>query len=264
VLTLSANRLLAKEVFSQLLPDCIDGLSVIEVFDEIPSTQQAIQSRTVGGREWIACIALAQRAGFGRQGRVWQSARGQVAMSWRGWVSVSSASIGLVSLAAALAVADALESLQIDAVRFKWPNDIYWHEKKLAGILVSICQLKENRLDAVLGIGLNRLHLSLPEQAIALADIIPHPPTLSAVLAELLMAWHRWRDVLSSEAGRNHIVASWLERALWINSPVRVLLHKGYMDGVFVGITSSGLLRIATDAGEKIFAAGEVQLRPLD
>jgi hypothetical protein len=43
-----------------------------------------------------------------------------------------------------------------------------------------------------------------------------------------------------------------------------VWLHNGYVDGVFVGITSSGLLRVATESGEMVFAAGEVQLRPLD
>jgi BirA family biotin operon repressor/biotin-[acetyl-CoA-carboxylase] ligase len=131
-------------------------------------------------------------------------------------------------------------------------------------VLVSICQQKGNRFDAVLGIGLNRLHLSLPEQAIALADIIPQPPDLSAVLAELLMAWHRWKVVLMSEEGRDQVRVAWLERALWMNAPVRVLLQNTYFNGVFVGITSSGLLRVATNDGEKIFAAGEVKLRPLD
>jgi biotin-(acetyl-CoA carboxylase) ligase len=57
---------------------------------------------------------------------------------------------------------------------------------------------------------------------------------------------------------------AWLKQALWVNKPVRVLLVHGYCDGVFAGITSNGLLRVMTDDGERIFMAGEVQLRPLD
>jgi len=255
---------LARSVWSGLSGECLDELAAIEVFEDIPSTQIVAQSRSINVREWLACVALQQSAGQGRQGRVWRSTRGQLALSWRGWVAVPNEFVGLLSLAAALAIDDALNVFNLPDIRFKWPNDIYIHDKKLAGVLVSVCQQKENRFDVVLGIGLNRLHLALPEQAIALADIIPHPPTLSALLAELLMSWHRWKVLLMSEKGRDRVRVAWLNRALWMNASVRVLLQNSYIDGVFVGITSSGLLRVATDDGEKIFAAGEVQLRPLD
>ncbi len=264
VLEQLSHHLIARSVWEELSGSCLDDLAAIEVFDAIDSTQLAIQSRSLQGRDWLACVALQQRAGFGRQGRVWQSVPGQVALSWRGWLSIPTASIGLMSLAAALAIGDVLDKFQVKGVGFKWPNDIYIQDKKLAGVLVSICQQKGNRFDAVLGVGLNRLHLSLPEQAIALADIIPNPPSLSTVLAELLMAWHQWKSVLMSEDGRKQVRVAWLERALWMNTSVRVWLHNGYVDGVFVGITSSGLLRVATESGEMVFAAGEVQLRPLD
>ena len=255
---------LAHDILKGLSGACLDDFGAMEVFDILPSTQLALQSRASMGHEWVACVAHHQSAGFGRQGRVWQSAPGQLALSWRGWVAVPDHAIGLLSFAAALAVADALRAFGVESVRFKWPNDIYIEEKKLAGLLISVCQLKKNSVDAILGVGLNRLHVSLPEQAIALADIIAQPPILSDVIAQLLMAWHRWKAFLLSEDGRNVVCNAWLAQALWLNASVRVLLHNNVVNGVFVGITSSGLLRIATDDGEKIFAAGEVQLRLLD
>jgi BirA family biotin operon repressor/biotin-[acetyl-CoA-carboxylase] ligase len=240
-------------------------LDSLIVYEQLNSTQTSLaHTASSTGHLWRAIIAQQQTAGEGRQGRIWQSTLGQVALSWRGWVSIPTESIGLISLAVALAIADTLTLFGIKNVQFKWPNDIYIQDKKLAGVLVTICYKKENKFDLVLGIGLNRLHSSLPEQAIALADIIPHPPALSAILAELLMAWHQWKVVLMSEEGRNRVCIAWLERALWVNASVRVLLQTAYIDGVFVGITSNGLLRIATEDGEKIFAAGDVQLRPLE
>jgi BirA family biotin operon repressor/biotin-[acetyl-CoA-carboxylase] ligase len=242
------------------------GLDSLMIYDQLDSTQTAlIDASSSTGYSWRAIIAQQQVAGFGRQGRVWQSAFGQVAFSWRGWVSVPSIDdVGLLSLAAALAVSDALRQFGVSNVQFKWPNDVYIQDKKLAGILITTCNKKDNKFDCVLGIGLNRLHDALPEQAIALADIIPQLPSLSSVLAELLIAWHRWKVVLASEYGKNQVSSAWLKQALWINRPVRVLLAHEYHDGVFVGITPSGLLRVITDRGERVFAAGEVQLRSLD
>jgi len=259
-----SDTFLARSVWSKLSEDALKTLAAIDVFEEIPSTQLALQARSSPGHEWQACVALHQTAGFGRQNRVWQSTHGQLALSWRGWLSVQGDALGLMSLAAGLALSEALSGFGVKNVRLKWPNDVYVEDKKLAGLLISVCQLKKNSVDAILGIGLNRVHASLPEQAIALADIIEHPPTLSDLVAQLLMAWHRWKTFLSSEAGRSLVCNAWLAQALWLNASVRVLLQGEVIEGVFVGITSGGLLRIATDDGEKIFAAGEVQLRLLD
>lgn len=59
-----------------------------------------------------------------------------------------------ISMAVSLAIADALGQ-QIGDVSIKWPNDIYWRNAKIAGILI------ENRLkgqvirDSIIGIGIN-------------------------------------------------------------------------------------------------------------
>ncbi len=55
---------------------------------------------------------------------------------------------------AALAVRDALASLELDA-RIKWPNDILVNEKKIAGILIQNSLQGEKFTQSVIGIGLN-------------------------------------------------------------------------------------------------------------
>ena len=60
----------------------------------------------------------------------------------------------LLSMAVALAVSKTLEHYT-DGINIKWPNDIYWNDRKICGILI------ENRLsgqhikDTIAGIGIN-------------------------------------------------------------------------------------------------------------
>ncbi len=60
-----------------------------------------------------------------------------------------------ISMAVALAIVDALKPYAGDELSVKWPNDIYWRDSKLGGILI------ENRLqgthieESIVGIGIN-------------------------------------------------------------------------------------------------------------
>ncbi|MHC5067493.1 MAG: biotin--[acetyl-CoA-carboxylase] ligase [Planctomycetota bacterium] len=92
--------------------------------------------------------------------------RGQHGRSWLAPVGVLTASFvldlkpgpgqGVISLAAGLALIDTLElhCPQAEALAIKWPNDVYAHDRKLAGIL---CEARSvgGQLRVVIGIGCN-------------------------------------------------------------------------------------------------------------
>lgn len=60
----------------------------------------------------------------------------------------------ILSQAIALAVRDALRPI-VGPVEVKWPNDIYWHDHKLGGILIE-CSLTGSMVrDCILGVGIN-------------------------------------------------------------------------------------------------------------
>ena len=62
----------------------------------------------------------------------------------------------LLSEAVALGLAQALDNLlPAEKLSIKWPNDIYYGNRKLAGILIN-STIKANRMDvSIIGIGLN-------------------------------------------------------------------------------------------------------------
>ena len=97
-----------------------------------------------------------QSAGRGQRGSVWQSAAGDNLL-----LSILLRPVGLkasrcfsLSVMAALALKKCVARYRIDSI-LKWPNDLYFNNAKLAGILLETDYEGSNLSQAILGIGLN-------------------------------------------------------------------------------------------------------------
>ena len=97
-----------------------------------------------------------QTAGRGQQGNTWESAPGEnlLASLLLRPVHVPAAEQFLLSQMAGVGVARAL-SRYAEGVQVKWPNDIYWHDRKLAGILIEHALHGSHIRYTVVGLGLN-------------------------------------------------------------------------------------------------------------
>lgn len=97
-----------------------------------------------------------QTDGRGRLGRSWLSRPGKdLTFSLLARPAVAPARAHLVSLAAALAVAETLERLSDGPVGIKWPNDVLLGADKVCGILVEGSMDADSLRWAVVGIGIN-------------------------------------------------------------------------------------------------------------
>ncbi|MCX5642625.1 MAG: biotin--[acetyl-CoA-carboxylase] ligase [Candidatus Omnitrophica bacterium] len=122
----------------------------IRFFSELPSTQdKAWELISQGSPSGSLVIAGFQTMGRGRQGRIWYSPAGSLCFSLL-LFPVSFQRSNSITLSAARALQSALQSELGLETRLKLPNDIYFQEKKLAGIILEVKQDK-----AVLGVGLN-------------------------------------------------------------------------------------------------------------
>lgn len=97
-----------------------------------------------------------QSAGRGRTGRSWESVPGEnlmFSMLIKDKELVSK--FGLLSVASAVAVMNAVKKLGVNGVSVKWPNDVYINGKKTCGILLEGVTIKGELKEVVIGIGLN-------------------------------------------------------------------------------------------------------------
>ena len=125
--------------------------------DEVDSTNRWLRENVAADEAMTVCVADFQTAGRGCGTNSWESERGKnllfsLLMHPDG---IAARQQFQISMATALAVCDTMGDFGIKDIRVKWPNDIYWNDQKLCGMLI------ENRLsgtairDSIIGIGLN-------------------------------------------------------------------------------------------------------------
>jgi len=124
-------------------------------YDSIGSTNdEALRLARGGAAHGTVVHADEQIAGRGRLARRWQSPPGNLYVSIVLRLNLPAARCAEIGFVAALAVADAVETLLPNQLRttLKWPNDVLLRGGKISGILL------ENIDDAlIVGIGINVL-----------------------------------------------------------------------------------------------------------
>lgn len=93
-----------------------------------------------------------------------------------------------ISMAVSLAIADALGE-QIGDVSIKWPNDIYWRNAKIGGILIENRLMGQTIKDSIIGVGINvnqrQFHSDAPNP-ISLWQIHGHETDRETLLRSIL------------------------------------------------------------------------------
>ena len=123
-------------------------------FDSIESTNLFLTNRPFSNKVQL-CLAREQTQGKGQYGRNWESQRdGSILFSIRRNFSQECNLNGL-SLAVGLAIVKILEKeCLVEGFKIKWPNDIYFEGKKLAGVLLE-SQIQSKNQSVVIGVGIN-------------------------------------------------------------------------------------------------------------
>ena len=110
-----------------------------------------------GVKEGTVVITDEQTAGKGQAGNTWVSAPGQnltFSLILQPTFLRPNEQF-LITIAVSLGIRDSLEDVLPGAVKVKWPNDIYFNNRKIAGILTENVLRGNTFASAVVGIGLN-------------------------------------------------------------------------------------------------------------
>lgn len=231
----------------------------VEVLPSIDSTNSELMRRARAGRtEPVLLVAENQTAGRGRLGRDWHSAAATEAgasltfslglpLQMRDWSGLS--------LAVGVSVADSLHP----EVQLKWPNDLWWQDRKLGGILIETASLGAVRY-VVIGVGINigpREAAGLATAPAWLQELQPGldaPNTLLRLAAALVRAVQRF-----GVEGFAPFRSAFLQRDALAGRAVT--LSDGTV-GEARGVSDSGALLVHTAAGVQKVDSAEVSVRP--
>ena len=233
----------------------------------IPSTNSWLMHQgTLGAASGTVCLAEHQTAGKGRHGRQWISPFGRniyLSMLWR--FDLPPTQLAGLSLASAVGVLRALRELRCDEAGLKWPNDILWQQRKLAGLLLEVSGEASGPSQVVIGLGLNTW---LGEEGSLIGqpwvDLCSIPNVLKQPRNHLAaMLIKHLRDVAESyqREGLAAFLDEWHQYDLMIGKQVEIRSANHSQWGEHLGIDRQGALRLKVDGVEKLFHAGEVSLR---
>jgi BirA family biotin operon repressor/biotin-[acetyl-CoA-carboxylase] ligase len=225
----------------------------------VASTQPiAFALAAEGAPDGTVVIADSQTAGRGRRGHAWVDEPGasllaSIVMRPR----LEPARLPGLSLAAAVAVADALTRTAGVTPRLKWPNDVLVGGRKLAGILLET-RLSGDQATTILGVGVNLSQRVFPAELGATATSVwlvsGRLVDRDSLLAALLDALGEWRRRLERQGfapirKRWRALADTLGRAVTVDG----------VSGIAVDVDADGALVVAdADGRRRRVVAGEV------
>lgn len=236
------------------------------IYPVISSTNQFLLENIHQLERGTLCFAEYQSAGRGRRGRQWLSPfAGQIIMSLY-WTFPRSVDLNGLSLAVGMAIAQTLKQLGAKNINLKWPNDLLFQGRKLAGILLEIAN-KNNRLhNIVIGIGVN---LSLGKQAENIdqpwAELVEELPDIdrNLLVVKLVKNLTKMLNEFESHGIDENFQQKWQNFDAYFNSEVQIISENHRIGGMAQGIDSRGYLQLLTEQGMQYFNGGEVSLRKI-
>ncbi len=277
-------RLYDDVLVASLLAEGLAGLRIgsrCVVMPEVDSTNSELMRLATqdGGAAPDGTVLLAERQtrGRGRLQRDWLTApQHSLAMSVLLRPPLAPTEVAQLPLLTAVAVQQAL--LDIAPLRIKWPNDILFEGRKLAGILTEMRAEPGAVHAVVIGIGINvrSPEGGWPEALRAVAGDLSSAGDLSGMAGysssagdgirrmDVALAVLRRLDALYHEYlahGFEPIREAWWQAHVACGQPVRVHNGKTYIDGVAEALDADGALLLRTPAGLQRIITGDLELR---
>jgi len=229
----------------------------------------AAELARAGAPEGTLVTAETQTMGQGRLDRVWQSPEGKGL--WFSLIlrpAVETACASQVTLMAAVALTEAINSFTGLRSGIKWPNDLLINGKKFCGILTEMRTSQEGDIDyIILGIGLNvnldenDFNRELRPTATSLSMELGRSVDRLALLQRILFCLEVWHERWQRE-GFYTVRKAWKKRNVTLGRQVHVNSIDEEYDGRAIDIAPDGSLLVLNRTGQlQTLNAGEVSLK---
>jgi BirA family biotin operon repressor/biotin-[acetyl-CoA-carboxylase] ligase len=232
----------------------ISGLFVgqnLIILKEVDSTNNFLKNTLSNSKplpEGTVIMAESQYAGRGQQQNRWHSDAGKN-LTFSILLKPSFLAISDqfdLTRAISLGVYDALYTLLGKGLKIKWPNDIYYNDMKLGGMLIENAIQGTQIKHSIIGIGLNINQDNFPESvpnAASIKQILQRDYDLRQILSDICSHIEAW--YLKLKAGQIDVVRKeYLLRLYWLGEKKRFRSATGDFDGIVKDVLNNGLLVI--------------------
>ncbi|SDG04545.1 BirA family transcriptional regulator, biotin operon repressor / biotin-[acetyl-CoA-carboxylase] ligase [Pedobacter terrae] len=234
---------------------------------EVDSTNNFLKklvSKSEPLAEGTVIMADHQFAGRGQQESVWQTQEGKN-ISTSIYLKPSFLPLSkqfYLNIAISLAVSEALSCFVPQGIMVKWPNDIYYQEKKLGGILIENTLTGSAFKSSVIGIGLNvnqsEFSESISGRATSVIQILQREVPLMDIMEKIFIFMEKYYLIL--RAGKYSILQNNYLVKLYNYQVSALYKHNGEIfEGTIKGVEDNGRLNVDTRNGLKVFNFKEIE-----
>ncbi len=207
-----------------------------------------------------------QLKGRGRNNRKWFSPCGTGLYISMGFLMDNRQKIKLLSLIAGLSIAEALETISQKEFKLKWPNDVLYGKRKIAGVLIeNIINVNEIISICGIGINLNQSQKDFPpglrQKATSLKMITGQAIDIDTVTITLINTFFKWLAILE-EGDKTKIIKMVNDLSVFSKGdPISFHHNNKIITGFFNEINREGGLILEKKNGNRdIFYSGEINL----
>ena len=231
---------------------------VLEYHDVIGSTNDRAKELAASGILNICVAANEQTAGRGRKGRSFFSPSGS-GLYLSAVLPPEDAT--LLTVRAAVCVAETIEEAIGERTEIKWVNDILLHGKKICGILAEGAFGADGKpAYAVVGIGVNVLRTDFPPE---LSDVAGDLESLTGRRPDKRILLERLLAKLEDRSRTpDAVLAGYRERSMVIGKTVAVTRGTECFRAIALAIDESGGLWVDRSGERILLSSGEVSVRP--
>ncbi len=233
--------------------------------NKIDSTNNFLQNlqKTEKLANGTLVIAKHQTAGKGQRGNHWHDEPGSnIAMS----LYIETDFLEIVaqfylSMAISLALAEGLSRLLNASICLKWPNDLYFDDQKLGGILIENSSLGKYLQDSIVGIGINVNQVFFPEN-------LPNPTSLKLIsgleyrvddVARSLLDYLEERYLQLKNGNFQSIKSDYLKKLYRYQEKAPYLINEQKIEGKIVDVHQDGRLVVLIEGKKRLFDLKEIQ-----
>lgn len=245
-----------------ILPDLIQEKTnlIVHYKPETKSTQtDAKEGIEAGNKGNTLYLSTCQTAGRGRFQRPYYSpSQGGIYMSLHIQPNLPYEKLPSYTLLVAAAVHKAIKNLTMIEVDIKWVNDIYFKNKKIAGILTEAMTSVETGLvtDVIIGLGINFSIEEFPEELKEKAGSLFMPPASISRNELISEIWNCFYNTDSDE-----LLYIYKERSIVLGKEVTFQLDGKFKKGLAKEISESGQLQVELANKHTIWLnSGEISL----
>ncbi|WP_299704660.1 biotin--[acetyl-CoA-carboxylase] ligase [uncultured Pontibacter sp.] len=226
------------------------------------STNSEAQQLLIKNKATEGCVVLTdeQTRGRGQRGNSWEAAPGKnITLS----VILSPVFLAVrhqfyLNMAVSLAVLDLLREQGLEQAQVKWPNDLYFEDKKLGGILIENTVTSHSLQHSIVGIGLNvnQLHFGIGT-ATSLAAVVGTQLDVKRLVARLLeLLEKRYLELRSGKVDK--LKYEYLRALYRYQEPHDYQVGQEKVRGCIMGVDEDGRLALEVAGELHYFAFKEV------